>query len=162
MAIATDRLTPWKPSIVPGAGLLFGAPLPEVPADARGLARAAAWLRDASLEWSRLAPSLSFSAEGYLRHVLHVEAGWEVVLCTWLPGQTTPVHGHDGSVGIVRVLAGVLTETRYRPGSELVARAPRPLAASRVVQEGRDVVHRMANEQRRPAVSLHLYCPPTR
>lgn len=139
-----------------------GAIFPEGGTPPRGaLERAAAWLRDAPLDWRELAPHLRFEGGRYARRTLAIHHGWEVAICCWLPGQETPLHDHAASVGVVRLLAGRLTETRYhRQGDALAFAGERAFVPGEVVREDCDVLHRVRNQGVEPAISLHLYDPP--
>lgn len=151
---ALERLPGRRPSVL-------GAALPPPASTAAQLERAAALLGELPLEWRRLAPHLGFAPDRYRRCRIGLEAGWEVVLCCWLPGQRTPLHGHGASMGVVRVLAGTLCEARFVfDRGDLVPGPIRSLSAGGVLQEGRQVIHVISNEAAEPAVSLHLYCPP--
>src|SRR5690606_4928871 len=119
------------------------------------------WLRDASLDWRQFATRIRFAAEGYARRTLAIEDGWEIALCCWLPGQASALHDHGLSVGVVRLLAGELTETRYRvSGCELIEGLPRTFVEGETMCEERDVFHRVIASGSAPAISLHLYNPP--
>jgi hypothetical protein len=52
---------------------------------------------------------------GYRRHVLRDDEDAEIIACTWLGGQGTPLHGHGDSRGITFVVEGSLVEERYVP-----------------------------------------------
>lgn len=133
---------------------------PPPPHDSAELRRIARWLRDAPISWSAIARTVAFDAARFLRRRVHLEGGWEWVLCAWLPGQATPVHDHGDSVGVVRILVGELLETRYG-GLELPAPvAVRAAPAGSVLVEDRGIIHRVRNVGTRAALSLHLYAPP--
>lgn len=97
----------------------------------------------------------------YMRHVLYVDPGdaFVITAITWLPGQVSPVHGHQVwcAYGVAegelteerfRDACGILTPTRttvYRPGDV----AERDLDCT--------AIHRVSNRSRGTIVSLHLY-----
>ena len=88
-------------------------------------------------------------------HRLAVTADVEVWLLTWLPGQGTEVHDHGGSAGAFTVVTGELSEQTYtgvRPETAL-------FAASGGRRFGAHHVHRVVNQSRIPAVSVHVYSP---
>jgi predicted metal-dependent enzyme (double-stranded beta helix superfamily) len=95
----------------------------------------------------------------YMRHVLYVDAAGDFVITaiTWLPGQISPVHGHQVWC-MFGVAEGELTEEQfsasslkisgnsiYRPGDI----ADADLECTRV--------HRVSNRASTTLVSLHLY-----
>ena len=96
-----------------------------------------------------------FNPEHRWSHRLAVTADVEVWLLTWLPGQGTEVHDHGGSAGAFTVVTGELTEQTYtgvRPGSALfVAGSGRRFGARHI--------HRVVNQSRIPAISVHVYGP---
>ena len=113
--------------------------------------------------WELLAPHLGFDARQYRRVRLHRDAEWEALLLCWLPGQSTSVHDHGGSVGVSVVLTGSLAEIRYARRGEglplaIAGRGECPAGTAAV--ECVETIHEMRNESGCPAVSLHMYSPP--
>jgi predicted metal-dependent enzyme (double-stranded beta helix superfamily) len=97
--------------------------------------------------------------KAYMRHLLYVDPQDRFVVSaiTWLPGQASPVHGHQVWC-MFGVAEGELTEEQFSvPG-------PKPLKTS-IYRAGeladRDLdcrlVHRVSNCTQEPLVSLHLY-----
>jgi predicted metal-dependent enzyme (double-stranded beta helix superfamily) len=87
--------------------------------------------------------------------------GW---IITWAPGTALGLHDHGRAAGTVAVLEGALTEqyTSRRPARRPRRVGPlttRTLRAGSVTSFGRDHIHRLRNEGRRPVVSLHVYTP---
>ena len=97
----------------------------------------------------------------YMRHVLYVDPGGAFVITaiTWLPGQVSPLHGHQVWCAY-GVAEGELTEEQFRQES-----AGLRSVATRVYKPGdiadRDfrceAIHRVSNRSRGTIVSLHLY-----
>jgi predicted metal-dependent enzyme (double-stranded beta helix superfamily) len=97
----------------------------------------------------------------YMRHLLYVDpqGGFVITAITWLPGQISPVHGHQVwcAYGIAE---GELTEEQFEDSSGTVR-----LAKTRVYRAGevadRDLeaklIHRVSNRSRGTIVSLHVY-----
>lgn len=89
-----------------------------------------------------------------MRHVLYVDPDGDFVITaiTWLPGQQSPVHGHQVWCAF-GVAEGELTEEQFGPD----------LRVLRILRYGAGAVaapsdiHRVANRGRAPLVSLHLY-----
>ncbi len=75
----------------------------------------------------------------------------EAWLLSWLPGQGTTVHDHDGAAGAFTVVAGTLTDVSRGVRRELAVGQSRVFAP--------DAVHRVRNEGSVPAVSIHVYRP---
>jgi predicted metal-dependent enzyme (double-stranded beta helix superfamily) len=96
-----------------------------------------------------------------MRHVLYVDPGdaFVITAITWLPGQVSPVHGHQVWCAY-GVAEGELTEERFQERS----RTLQPLGI-RLYGPGdiadRDLdckaIHRVSNRSRGTIVSLHLY-----
>lgn len=90
-----------------------------------------------------------------------------LVLC-WNVGHASPIHDHSNSHCFVKMLKGTLTETLYRPPSEVEPGSSMiPTSVSHASTN--DVcyiddmigMHQMANESHvEGAISLHLYSPP--
>jgi predicted metal-dependent enzyme (double-stranded beta helix superfamily) len=55
-------------------------------------------------------------AEHYARRLIWSDPKQRFVLVamTWAPGQTTPLHDHDGLWGVEIVISGIMKETAYR------------------------------------------------
>jgi predicted metal-dependent enzyme (double-stranded beta helix superfamily) len=94
----------------------------------------------------------------YMRHVLYVDAADRFVITaiTWLPGQVSPVHGHQVWC-LYGIAEGTLTE-------EVFDAALQPARLStyekgQVADRDLDctVIHCVSNRSARPVVSLHLY-----
>jgi hypothetical protein len=103
---------------------------------------------------------LRFEGAPYSRWLIRRTEAYELLLLGWLPGQGCAVHDHGGSVGGVRVIAGSLTEARYDVDADGAVR----LVERRTLGAGRNgspatEVHRLSNETRSPALSLHVYSP---
>lgn len=101
-----------------------------------------------------------------------------LMLLAWGPGQRSPIHDHNGSHCIMRVLDGSLTETLYSSSSggfesdssisgteneaSYVKKRETKLELNQTAYI-HDTIgwHRVTNPSAtRPAVSLHLYAPP--
>ena len=93
-----------------------------------------------------------------MRHVLYVDpdGAFVITAITWLPGQVSPVHGHQVwcAFGVVE---GELTEEQFdetlAPDKTTVYRAGE--LADRDLHG--KIIHRVENRGRTPLVSLHLY-----
>jgi hypothetical protein len=86
------------------------------------------------------------------------DAGYEVWLLSWLPGQGTGFHDHGDAVGAFAIADGDLLETTARVGHTAVR--GRSLAAGTVRSFGSAHLHDVRNVTTRPAVSVHAYSPP--
>ena len=97
----------------------------------------------------------------YMRHVLYVDPGGAFVMTaiTWLPGQVSPLHGHQVWCAF-GVAEGELTEERFRQADGKLEPLNTALYRPGDVAE-RDfdckAIHRVSNRSRATIVSLHLY-----
>jgi predicted metal-dependent enzyme (double-stranded beta helix superfamily) len=97
----------------------------------------------------------------YMRHVLYVDPDGDFVITaiTWLPGQVSPVHGHQVWCAY-GVAEGELTEERFaHADGKLSALETRTYRAGEVAERDLDgkTIHRVSNRSRGTIVSLHLY-----
>jgi len=95
---------------------------------------------------------------GYMRHLIYVDPHGDFVMTaiTWLPGQVSPLHGHQVWCAF-GVAEGELTEEQFgkdlQPLKTTVCKAGE--LADRDLEGG--IIHRVANRGTKPLVSLHLY-----
>lgn len=97
----------------------------------------------------------------YMRHVLYVdpEGGFVITAITWLPGQVSPVHGHQVWCAY-GVAEGELTEERFHQShGKLTPVRTSTYYAGEVAEHDLDcrAIHRVSNRSRATIVSLHLY-----
>ena len=94
----------------------------------------------------------------YMRHVLYVDPDGAFVMTaiTWLPGQVSPLHGHQVWCAF-GVAEGELTEERF--DSRLKSIGSHVYRPGEVADRDRDckAIHRVSNRSRGTIVSLHLY-----
>ena len=97
----------------------------------------------------------------YMRHVLYVdpEGDFVITAITWLPGQESPVHGHQVWCAY-GVAEGELTEERFGQAHGKLSPVKTSVYRAGDVAE-RDLdckaIHRVSNRSRGTIVSLHLY-----
>ena len=81
---------------------------------------------------------------------------FEAWLICWPQGTNLELHDHGPAAGAFAVVAGTLDETFVgRTGQRT-----RRVGPGRVVSFGRGHVHDVANRERLPATSVHVYSPP--
>jgi predicted metal-dependent enzyme (double-stranded beta helix superfamily) len=94
----------------------------------------------------------------YMRHVLYVDPGDRFVITaiTWLPGQVSPLHGHQVWCAF-GVAEGELTEERF--DTNLRVAGEKLIRAGEIAERDVDgkTIHRVSNRSSRTLVSLHLY-----
>ncbi|WP_153075087.1 cysteine dioxygenase [Paraburkholderia bonniea] len=99
----------------------------------------------------------------YRRHLLAADpqGRYAIVALVWMPGQMSPVHGHQTWCGYT-VLEGTLTETLFSwnqttEHASAVRSHPRNTGAISFTHAGRGGIHQLGNASHAPAVSLHVY-----
>lgn len=93
-----------------------------------------------------------------MRHLLYVDPAERFVITaiTWLPGQVSPVHGHQVWC-LYGVAEGVLREETFAP--DLASIGIQALEKGQLAQPDLQggAIHRVSNRSAKPVVSLHLY-----
>jgi cysteine dioxygenase len=111
-----------------------------------------------------LAEFVRFSHRTYQRIPLRGTDWYQAWVMCWRNGQRSPVHDHLGSSCAVRVVRGVLTETRFTfaPNGHIKAVGSRDYEAGQVCGGEDGDVHQVAALQAGSAdlVTLHVYSPP--
>ena len=96
--------------------------------------------------------------KAYMRHLLYVDPADRFVITaiTWLPGQASPVHGHQVWC-MYGIAEGALTEEQFSDSLQVVkTRSYEPGQLADADLQG-SIIHRVSNRASRPLVSLHLY-----
>ncbi|AGC42297.1 cysteine dioxygenase [Myxococcus stipitatus DSM 14675] len=146
---------------VPDTQSLLGWALPEDGAQVPSLAWLVARLRDSRPDWGLLESLTRFDDARYARRTLARTRACELLLVCWLPGQGSPLHDHGGSWGASLLLQGELRETRFAwAGDRLRVDAKRRAGEGDLMREESHTIHRVLNDSRHRAVSLHVYAPP--
>ena len=105
-----------------------------------------------------------FSKRKYARNLIARSSYAELLMLCWRSGQRTPIHDHGGSIGVVMVAEGCLTETMYERTPEGRVRPYNTNRWSPGAITGADVpdIHCLMNLQPegRDLVTLHCYAPP--
>ncbi|MEE4544241.1 cysteine dioxygenase family protein [Streptomyces sp. V4-01] len=127
-------------------------PVPQHPSTVAGFAGLA---RSIAADTARWAPLVRYDATTRWYARLQTGPGYEVWLLSWLPGQSSGLHDHGGSSGVLTVLRGALRERALTARGE-AARALTP-GHQRVFAPG--YVHEVVNDSLEGTVSLHVYFP---
>jgi hypothetical protein len=102
-------------------------------------------------------PLVTIDAESRRFEQLWRDTHIDVWVISWMHGHDTGFHDHDVSQGAVAVVDGALVEERMvLGGAPLERRHP----AGAVFDFDASHVHRMRQDSRGPAVSIHAYSPP--
>jgi cysteine dioxygenase len=126
-----------------------------------------------------------WSDERYMRHLLHRDEIFEVILLCWKPGHRTPVHTHNGQLGWATIAQGALEVVNYswhgcdspqnqnvsgidclaggnkvdvRPTESQIAQPGGPVATVTKTQ----TIHQILcpQDSAEPAASVHIYSKP--
>jgi cysteine dioxygenase len=105
-----------------------------------------------------------FSDHKYARNLVVRSQYAEMLLLCWRQGQRTPIHDHGGSIGVVLVCEGMMTETMFERAPEGHVKPHNTYRRGPGVITGADVpdIHQLLNLEQdgRDLVTLHCYAPP--
>ena len=109
-------------------------------------------------------PYRAFTPRKYARNLIARSSFAELLMLCWRSGQRTPIHDHGGSVGVILMVEGLLTETMYEHAPEGHVRPYNTYRWGPGGITGADVpdIHQLMNLQpeKRDMVTLHCYAPP--
>ncbi|HLG17334.1 MAG TPA: cysteine dioxygenase family protein [Blastocatellia bacterium] len=128
------------------------------------LARIKEWFSAVALRRRDYERYRLFDEPKYARNLIARGQHAELLLLCWRAGQRTPIHDHGGSVGVVMVCEGLLTETMFERDAEGRVQPVNTYRWSPEGITGADVpdIHQLLNLQTdgRDMVTLHCYAPP--
>ncbi|NJL14317.1 MAG: hypothetical protein HC913_15790 [Microscillaceae bacterium] len=99
---------------------------------------------------------IAFEDTHYTRQVVCQCPAFEILVLGWQVGQGSPFHNHAGQGCLLRVMQGVLHETRWQWGKTHLNCYTSNAISYIDDQMG---VHQIENRGPQPAVSLHIYAP---
>jgi cysteine dioxygenase len=109
-------------------------------------------------------PHRAFTPRKYARNLIARSSFAELLMLCWRSGQRTPIHDHGGSIGVILMVEGLLTETMYEHAPEGHVRPYNTYRWGPGGITGADVpdIHQLLNLQpeKRDMVTLHCYAPP--
>ena len=121
-------------------------------------------LSELEIDCDELREHVQFADRFYARNLVRKGPWFHLLVLCWKNGQRSPIHDHAGSSCGVRVLRGVMTETRFEvaPNGHVKAVGSRDLAEGGVCSSQDDDLHQVSNLQAGNAelVTLHVYSPP--
>jgi cysteine dioxygenase len=111
-----------------------------------------------------LARYSSFREDRYSRNIVVRDRSFEVLVICWKSGQRSLIHDHGKSLGAVKVLRGILTESLFTrsPNGMIKPTMSADYRSGDVQIEEQSTIHQVSNLQPAPcdAISLHIYLPP--
>ncbi|HEX3780128.1 MAG TPA: cysteine dioxygenase family protein [Pseudonocardiaceae bacterium] len=131
--------------------------LPASPAAAHPVRVATEVARDRA-RWAHL---LRYDPQERFSALVEATEDFEIWLLSWLPGQYTDTHDHDGSAGAFTVINGELTERVVKPadGDRAASEVVHTVSAGQSRAFGPRYVHQVRNDGIDPAVTIHVYRP---
>ncbi|WP_086825470.1 cysteine dioxygenase family protein [Allokutzneria sp. NRRL B-24872] len=139
---------------------MFAVPPNTLPGDRPVLLHPARIALQVAADRSRWAHRLRYDPVDRWVGLLEKTDEHEIWLMSWLPGQHTELHDHNGGHGAFTVIQGSLVERVARVGAdgrpvELV----HALTAGQTRAFGPSYVHEVRNSSPDPAVSIHVFGP---
>jgi uncharacterized NAD(P)/FAD-binding protein YdhS/predicted metal-dependent enzyme (double-stranded beta helix superfamily) len=123
-------------------------------------------LQRADLNPADVADYVRPNPRNYNRAPVVVRGAYDLLVMTWLPGQSSVPHDHSGSICAMQVLQGQAIESCYRVAADGYADLQFETVVSRgEVLAGQDAgVHSVRNPSAtgEPLVTVHVYSPPLR
>jgi cysteine dioxygenase len=105
-----------------------------------------------------------FHDHHYVRNLIHRAAPVEILCMCWQSGQRSPIHDHNESNCVVRVLDGVMTNIDFRllPSGYIRPAGAHEYTSGAIEARSEADIHQVANLQAagRNLVTLHVYSPP--
>src|SRR2546423_11548343 len=101
------------------------------------------WMREVEITADELRPHVGFKEGAYARHRVYLCEHAELLVLCWRPGQRTPIHDHNGSIGAVRVLQGAMWGTLFEmdEASRLAYKSSRPWPPGRAPGPNFPLIH---------------------
>jgi cysteine dioxygenase len=121
-------------------------------------------LQRLSVTNEEIAEHASFSERRYSRNIVVRDKRFEMLMICWKSGQRSLIHDHEDSLGGVKILRGILTESSFAlaPNGMIKPVASTDYRSGDVQIEDRSTIHQVSNLQpgESNAISLHVYLPP--
>lgn len=119
------------------------------------------WCATCPLEYEDLAEFARFDPERYQRNLLYTGQAFHALLLCWQSGQRSPIHDHQGSNCLVKVLRGQPIETAFARGPHgIYPVQSHTLRPGQITASSDTDVHQVSNLTGGDVVTLHVYSPP--
>lgn len=110
----------------------------------------------------KLSKYIRFDGEDYSRNLVIRTDKFEVLVLCWKAGQKSKIHNHADSNCVFKVVEGDLTDTHFvQKGGQVICTSVNELSYGRSsVLSGEHCYHKISNNSKVDAISIHLYSPP--
>ena len=102
----------------------------------------------------------NFNKKTYERNLIYRNKNYEIFLICWDRNQFSGVHNHSENGCIYKVLEGQLSELRYDTKDLSLLECSNLTKNYVSYIDNNTAYHKIGNESREKAVSLHIYSPP--
>ncbi|MDP1718977.1 MAG: cysteine dioxygenase family protein [bacterium] len=98
---------------------------------------------------------------GYKRTIVRGDAEKEIVVIEWNPGAIGPIYDTGEADGQTLVVSGYITHETWDKRSPAIYSSQSHVPTA-VFSERTHAIHRIANRSTEPAITLHVYRPPSK
>ena len=129
---------------------------------AKNSAQSIALIENINLQLEDVQAYHYFGVKSYGRNLIFSCDEFEVILMCWRPGQRSVAHDHNGSLCVMKCLAGTLDEQRFHKSAGAITPIGKYQLASGSTASITDEqgIHSIGNESLENACSMHFYFPP--
>lgn len=134
----------------------------EVPRHLRTVEEFASLVERLELSQRFLQKHILFKSDRYYWQPILENPDIEILVCCWLPGQSSGIHLHKGTaLNATKVLMGGIVQEYYEPDESalLVRRSAEEVSVGNVTWVDRYQFHQLVNQSAENCVTLHFYSP---
>lgn len=122
------------------------------------------WVQRSRMTVENVRYYMRFHPDRYMRNSLHMGPMYQALILCWRNGQRSPIHDHEGSNCVVKVLQGQALETTFSAGGNgmIYPTHTRPLDEGLITASQDRDIHQISNLQTggKDLITLHIYSPP--
>jgi uncharacterized NAD(P)/FAD-binding protein YdhS len=121
-------------------------------------------LEKASLTYADVEPYVHRNPRNYNRATVVLRDEYELLVMTWLPGQSSIAHDHGGSICAMLTVTGTAVEGNYSvaPDGYIDLEYENSFPPGQVTAGQDTAVHTISNPSGEVLVTVHIYSPPLR
>ena len=103
-----------------------------------------------------------FNEKTFARNMIYKDQDFQILLICWSPGQSAPIHGHEGEKCWFKIISGALEICNYtlKSRSPLKLKKIEEFYAHKGYLDGPADIHSVNNSSKEPVVTLHIYAKP--